>query len=384
MLFQRGFASLSVLSLLSIALPESTHATEATVYLTCYSLNMQGAQAEYGGETLTLRFTNDQSDEVNNEWFLSGGTTEITSLLVLDFQGSQLSAPVALRIPSSGDENLNLLTDFYEVSRPVTAQQTTGEFQLDDGADVYPGTIKATWNRDANVATGTVKLQMSIPDFGILNVPFTHSFEILQFKGPLTYAVTSTNVNASVDLKREGADGSFKGPWPFYQYSRAELGWTDADWTGPGGLKFELLASDAIADTPFSLLRAGNSTSDLYLGAFFFADGDPTTAFPDEYDLWEIVVVDPNDSNGNNIPDLSDVPAGNPAGDPPLLAVRMDGGRLKLRITGKQGQVVTLEQRSAAGTGAWSPGQALTLTADTQEFDLGTPAASTFFIRGRL
>lgn len=352
--------------------------------MTCYSLSMPEASTKVGNETLTLAFTNELADEINNEWFLSGGTSEISSLLVLNLGDTQATATATLRIPNSGDLDINLLTDFFEVSKPVTASQTTGEFELDDGVDVYPGTLKATWNRPANAAFGTCKLQLSIPDFGLVNVTFDHTFEILQFKGPITYTVTGTNVDASVKLIRQGASGEFSGPWPLYQYSRAELGWKSTDWAGPGGYQFQVLANDALADTPFSLLRAGNRTSDLYLGAFFLDDGNPSTPFTDEYDLWEVVVIDPNDSNANDIPDLSDVPVTVNPGAPPTLTARMVGDRLHLIIDGKAGQSVTLEQRTALGTGSWTTAQTLVLSSDSQDFDLGVPAAGVFFIRAKL
>lgn len=359
-------------------------ATEATMVMTCYSLSMPGASTKVGNENLNLAFTNELADDINNEWFLSGGTSEISSLLVLKLGDTQTTANATLRIPNSGDLDVNLLTDFFEVSKPVNTAQTTGEFELDDGVDVYPGTLKATWNRPADSAFGTCKIQLSIPDFGLINVAFDHTFEILQFKGPITYTVTGTNVDASVKVLRQGASGEFSGPWPLYQYSRAELGWKSTDWTGPGGYKFQVLANDALSDTPFSLLRAGNRTSDFYLGAFFLDDGNPTTPFTDEYDLWEVVVIDANDSNSNDIPDLSDIPATGPIGNPPVLSARIVGDRLHLIIEGKAGQSVTLEQRTTLGPGSWATAQTLVLTTDTQEFDLGVPAATVFFIRAKL
>jgi hypothetical protein len=331
-----------------------------------------------------LAFTNDAADEINNEWFLSGGTSEISSLLILNFGDTEATAYATLRIPNSGDLDINVLTDFFEVSKPVLSAETSGEFTFDDGMDVYPGTLVATWNREANAASGTCKLEVSVPDFGLINTTFTHTFEILQFKGPITYTVTGTNVNASVKLQRQGAPGEFSGTWPLYQYSRAELGWKTSDWSGPGGQKFQVLANDALADSPFSLLRAGNRTSDFYLGSFFFDDGNPTTPFTDEYDLWEIVVIDTNDTNGNEIPDLSDVPGSIVDGPAPILTVRIVNDRLQLKVEGKAGQSVTLEQRSTLTSGAWTTAQTLTLTSDTQEFDLGSPAASQFFIRAKL
>jgi hypothetical protein len=359
-------------------------ASEATMVMTCYSLSMPAASTTVGAEDLKLEFTNEAADEINNEWFLGGGTSEISSLLVFTFGETQASAYATLRIPNAGDLDFNLLTDFFEVAKSVENAQTTGEFELDDGMDVYPGTLKASWNRAADSASGTCKIQLSIPDFGLINATFNHTFEILQFKGPITYSVTGTNVDASVKLLRQGASGEFEGPWPLYQYSRAELGWKAADWSGPGGFQFQVLANDALADVPFSLLRAGNRTSDLYLGAFFLDDGDPTTPFTDEYDLWEVVIIDPNDSNSNDIPDLSDIPVNVVPGDPPKLSVRMVGDRLQLKIEGKTGQSVTLEQRTTLGAGAWTTAQTVVLTADVQEFDLGIPAATVFFIRAKL
>jgi len=388
MFSRRQLVSVFAAGLLTSLTP--SHAAEATMVITCYSMSIVPATADFGGEQIRLSFTNEEADTINNEWFLSGGTSEVSSILVLELPNlpnlpaRQMSAPASLRIPNSGDLDVNVLTDFFEVSKPVTTSQTTGEFSFDDGMDVYPGTLKATWARDAGATTGSCKLQVSVPDLGLVNVTFNHTFEILQFKGPITYGVTGTNVNATVDLQRLGGPGSFSGPWPLYQFDRVELGWREAPWNGPSGQKFKVLESFAIEDTPLTLARAGLQKSDFFLGAFFFDDGDPTTPFPDEYDLWEILIVDTNDADGDNIPDLSDEPGSVVTPEQPILKVRVEGGRLKLQIQGKTGQTVALEQRTNLETGAWAPGQSMTLTADSQEFDLGVPAASVFFIRAKL
>lgn len=379
--------SRQLLALGSTLMATPLMATEATLYITCYSMPMAPATTTSQGAEFTLSFTNPDADDINGEWFLSGGTSEISSMLVLDTPFGQLTTPhdepCTLTIPNNGDTDVNVLTDFFEVSKSVDNATTTGQFAFDNGADVFPGTLKATWNRAAGSSSGTCNLQLSVPDFGLINVKFAHNFEILQYKGTLNYTVSGTNVASTVSLKREGGTSEFTGPWPLYQFSRSSLGWKDAPWIGPGGTRFDVLASDAIPDFPFSLDRAGLAKSDFYLGAFFFADGNPSTPFPDEYDLWEIVVVDANDSDGDNIPDLSDEPASVVPPTPVSLAVRMDSGHLKLVVTGKAGQSVQLEQQLSLSTAGWIPGQKLTLATDTQEFDLGTPAADVFFVRAR-
>lgn len=377
----RLLPSLAAAAAVSLAAVE---AKEATMYVTCYSFSMPPATATVFGDQMKLSFTNPDSDEINDEWFLSGGTSEVSSVLVLDTAQGQLSAACTLRVPNSGDLDNNLLTDFFEVSKPVTAGSTTGEFTFDNGMEVFPGTLKATWNRAAGANAGTCQLQVSVPDFGIVNAKFNHAFEILQYKGTLGYTVAGTNVASTVQLKREGGATEFKGPFPMRQVSESELVWDATEWIGPGDAHFPILASDAIPDVPLTLDRAGLRTSDFYLGAFFFEDGNPATPFPDEYDLWEIVVIDRNDSDGDENPDLSDSASVVDPGPPPAFAVRTENGKLFLKVTGKAGQSVTLEQRTSLASGDWVPGQTVKLVSDVQEFDLGTPASPVFFVRGRL
>ena len=73
-------------------------------------------------------------------------------------------------------------------------------------------------------------------------------------------------------------------------------------WTNAVGKKLELIAS--------TLQRSVTARSN-FSGDLSFQDGDPSTPAEDYFD-WVLLVTDPNDSDGDGIPDLSDLPAVQP------------------------------------------------------------------------
>src|SRR5208282_10442 len=86
--------------------------------------------------------------------------------------------------------------------------------------------------------------------------------------------------------------------------------------------EFYLIATNGEFYTvkPMKLNRRGHR----YLGKLSFVDGSLATPWPD-YLNWLLVIDDPNDSNGNGIPDISDPSLVAPPVSPLLITTSGQG-----------------------------------------------------------
>ena len=349
--------------LLSAALAVgSAVANEATLTLTSLSLKVPPATFTTIGGQYGLSFSTADDDSINSELFQSGGSAEYQTYAIIDYPGSEalgaLVGVLTLQTPLGGDTNVNGVTDFLEVDRAIAATTTTGGIEIDDGIDFSRGTVTATWQRAANSTTGTVQLKVNLPDFGFQNLTFDHTFEVFQYRGTLTYDRSGTNFTASINLPRVGAPGSFAGNFPVTRKSNLELNRAPVSWTGPGGQTFEVLGSDEVEGVP---LPISHITGRFYGGIVIFADGDPTTPFPDEYDFFDLLIEDLNDSNGNGIPDLTDDLAAAPAR--PTLAASVAAGVVQLQVSGTPGTRCLIESSPTLPATAWNSVGEITLDA---------------------
>lgn len=373
---------IKLLPLLLLPTLLGAQANEAAMKMNCTSVRVSTATTRQSGQTYTLSFTT-TDDYVNGEWVVNSGIS-YASYALLTFPGS--GGPVAMNfyldLPDTGDTDSDLVNDFFQVSKPlVGATSATGSIVLDNGEEVIMGFVDATWNRAAGQTTGTVQLRVNLTrDLFIPVVTFTHTFEIYQYAGKLTYAVKGAQVEASVNLARQGAAGNFTGPFPMGRRSHDVLERGDADWSGPGGQLFTVLGSGALDGDELLLTRgaAGNN----YLGSFYFYDGVPLTPFLDEYDLWNVQITDPNDADGNHIPDLTDgTEFVKPEG--PVVKLVAAGGQLTLTITAKAGQQVTVEQSANLDGTAWEEVETRTLSSDSEDVSLASPSEGARFYRVR-
>ncbi len=355
---------------------------EAAMRMNCASVRVSTATTKQSGQTYTLSFTT-TDDYVNGEWAVNGGIS-YASYALLTFPGS--GGPVAMNfyidLPDTGDTDSDLVNDFFEVSKPlVGAISPSGSIVLDNGEEVIMGFVDATWNRAAGQTTGTVQLRVNLTrDLFIPVVTFTHTFEIYQYAGKLTYAVKGAQVEASVDLTRQGAAGKFTGPFPMARRSHDVLERADADWSGPGGQIFTVLGSSALDGDEMLLTRgaAGNN----YLGSFYFFDGVPSTPCLDEYDRWNVQIIDSNDADKNHIPDLTDgTEFVKPEG--PAVKLVAANGQLTLTITAKAGQQVTVEQSTDLDGTPWEEVETRTLSSDSEDLSLVSPSEGARFYRVR-
>lgn len=351
--------------------------------LSCLSIRVRPATFAPLGFQYRLEFTTADDDTVNDEMYRAGGTEEVGSSAVLHYPGSEALGPIVaslvLKTPMGGDLDVDGVTDFLQVSRAVPNLTSAGTLEVDDGMDVSRGTVAATWNRAAGSATGTVQLKVSLPDFSIQDLVFTHAFEVFQYTGVLTYDVSGTNIAASVDLPREGGGTGFQGPMPMGRIDAATLARLPATWTGPGQLDYEPIDTFGLEDVETTLNYIAKG---LYMGLVIFADGDPSTPFANEYDFFDVVIRDPNDADGDGIPDLSDVPGAVLLR--PGITMRIEGGRARATVTGTADARCWVERADAIEGNGWTKAAEVVLgPAGSAEVDLGASTGDAAWFRAR-
>lgn len=353
----------------------------ATLRIGCNSIRVPPATVKQLGLESRLSFTI-SPDGINDELQSSSdGPGLYASTLQLETPTAiePIVAPLSLGIPDTGDRNLNGVNDFFEVALEVVPVSTEGTFETAGGPDAIKGSLSATWQRTTNTARGTVKMRLRVPSYGV-DLTFNHEFEIFEYLGTLTYDASGTNIASQVELNRQGAEGRFAGPFPMTALNTDELLHGSAVWTNAAGTEFQLIGSLELDPVdPLPITRGGAVTN--YFGVFYFADGDPSTPFADEYDLWTLDLWDPNDGDGDRLPDLTDhFVIAPPAA--PKLGIRAESGGLKLKVEGDTGTKVLVQQREAIDRGDWVTIRTVTIGVDPIEVDLEVPPSGRAFWRG--
>ena len=344
----------------SICLAASLGANEATMNLVCQSFAVRPAQSvpdPSGPGVLDCigEFTTDLDDlgrfrSVNGEWFPYNGTLGYTSNIRLRNVelGLEWAGVIEVDIPKAGDLNLNFCTDFLEVDQAVSA---TTQGTVDLGLGIEP--VVAQWNRMAGSAQGTVTFRMPSPFEVGTELEFLHPFEVLHYRGSLTYtpaAVGTTRVEARVQLERLGAKGRWTGPMPLIVRDARTLERLNTHWLDDQQKEYEVLGSKEVEGVELFLDRIASRP--WYAGSLFLLDGQPATPFQDEFDVWDVFVVDPNDANANGIPDLSDPQPVAPT--LPTASISGPPGALRLTVRGEAGRTIQVEWSPTLSPPVWS------------------------------
>jgi len=193
----------------------------------------------------------------------------------------------AFQIPTT-DSDANGLPDVVQIDKNGGII-LAGSGLSDNGT---PFSASGNISRAAGSATGTYRVNV-VSATGLTNVTFTGSITLVAFTGTLSYqrgATNSMTVNVRYTL--------------------------DSTSTVTVTTPFTVVNSDRI-DVPQFTARSSNGASvvfragsltrqgSAYRGDFQAIDGNPGTSWPDYLD-WRWEISDPNDANGNGIPDLSD------------------------------------------------------------------------------
>ncbi|MBN8246187.1 MAG: hypothetical protein J0L84_01945 [Verrucomicrobia bacterium] len=376
----------TVLALSCLSL-QFLRANEASFEMASISIRTrESVGTDLVGTTFRVQSTSDLDAEgvvqsFNGEWYLLEGTIGYQSILQIEnLETGEIAEGILLiDIPSAGDENLNFLTDFFEVDRAVGA---TTAAALEFGLVNLSAT--ATWARASGSAEGGVRLEFDGTVGDLLGtLSFTVPFEIQHYRGTLSYTPPTevgALVEARIQTQRSGIpDQKFEGPFPLRLAENGTLIRSAARWTGPGDVAFDVLGSLDIEGVEFPVSRIPRRPQ--YSGTFFFADGDPGTPFTEEYDVWDLFIADANDADRDGIPDLSDPADLPPPQVTPEIRLAVADGNLQLEVKAKAGVTVTMERRDTLASGAWAAVQSFVMANDSDSIVLPLPAGAAAFWR---
>ncbi len=356
------FLPLAVLLLVLSITPASAQTAQARFY--CLSLRVQQGSAGFG-DTLDLTSLSFSSPP-NGELLPAGGT--YVSGIILDVFGFPINGTMDVSLPPFADANGNGFNDFFEVPQGTVTTFTSGSYST----GFSDGSIVAQWSRSAGSASGTVVFSLEDDTFGPLG-DFDHTFELIEYTGPLNYTPGTSSVGGNVILTQTGnPTATLQGAVQF-QKSLAdpfnELTLQAGGWSNQSAQTLTFDQDDFFRD----LILDTN-----YYGYVFFADGDPNTSDAD-YPLWQLSIDDTNDADNDTIPDFSDAPSGPRR---PLLTLTRGTTNLWLTISGDVGKLHHVLTRTNLTTGTgWQTNLSLPLTNDPQTLSLPLPATPFRFWR---
>jgi hypothetical protein len=323
-------------------------------------------------ETYTLDLSTDPSAAPNGELtplFQDGTYSHGSSFRLYDpILAQDLTGDIAFDVPTGEDANGNGFSDFFEVSQSV-ASTTQGAFR----SAVDEGTVTATWTRGAGSNLGNCQLRLVGDTFGQMP-DFSHTFELLDYSGLLSYAPGSNGVSGTIQLiQSPDSSNSLSGLIAFTKEPTNrfnELILQAGIWTNQSGQTLSYTNG---------FLQRDLSARTNYYGFVDFDDGDLNTAAPD-FLTWILSIDDINDRNGNSIPDFSDDPVGLPL-ERPLLLLTRSSTNLVLSISGEIGKDYELEAISSLSLTNWIKALSLTLTNNPQVLELAIPNEAAKFWR---
>ena len=345
-------------------------AQTAQARIACLSLRFQQGRADFDS---TLDLTTSSSD-VNGELAPSFDAPTHFSGFILNYVAFEepVSGDILFDVPMAADLNQNGFPDFFEASQAVSGT-TQGGYMV---AGVDEGNVSARWSRAAGSKDGTCVLTLTSTGFGKLG-DFTHSFELIEYTGPLSYTPDTNRVTGTVNLTQTGEPSNrFTGSIEFVKTTTNrfnELELQHAVWSNA-------LAHPLKISNDLDTFLRDEQRRTIYSGFVDFDDGDIATSEAD-YLTWLLSIDDPNDSNGNGVPDFSDDP---PHSDlVPSLSLSRGGTNLMLSIRKGMGSTYEIQQISSLSQTNWTEVLSVTLTNNPQIVPLPLPTNATSFWRVR-
>lgn len=346
---------------------------QVTVY--CTSLLFEPATAG-PGQAITLRMTTDSSfGEFNGEVgpFFDPELPTHGSLFVLEDPTfpDNLRGQIAFDTPAPTDANRDGFNDFFQVTQGVETTTTRGFFE----SPVESGEVTATWSRAPGAASGTCQIELTGEIFGELPA-FTHTFQLLEYNGTLTYAPGTNGVTGTLELAQtQRLSETLSGAVTITRVATNRFDWLDLE---AGTLTN---ASGESLTYHLAELERDKFAKTNYFGFLDFVDGNPATGTIDFWD-WVLSIDDPNDADADGIPDLSDDQVETPPSDL-ALGLSQSAGRLLLSIRGEPGRSYDIEHTEALGRAAWVRTMSVTLTNTAQVIEIEPPQAQATFWRAR-
>ena len=294
---------------------------------------------------------------------------------------SGLEGGMWITVPDHLDTDADGVPDFYQVAQGINTVTVSGKFEIYDPIDpkalVDYGTVQVSWRRTAGQHRGKCDLvwaSQAPPATAIIpagGLRFTHDFEIIEFAGTYKYQPAETEIEGLVNLAQVGNPArTLQGPMPMIRAAFDPVNALDipeSAWTNHLGQTLVALGGYLDRYPEFDL---------QYYGPFSFYDGDLSTEDWD-YEFYYVGIEDPNDHNGNGIPDLTDPP---PA-QGPTLGIGLSGGVARLTLAGQVGQTLLIQTASSLGTLDWNEVATVTLTNSSQSIPLPNHNGNTAFWR---
>ena len=349
-------------------------AQTAQTHLFCLSLRFQQGVYHSSSGDFTMDLSTVSLASPNGELAPTFSSPDLfSSFLQYDtlFDEVVQEGEIDLNLPPFADVNNDGFDDFYESSVAV-AGTSTGFFS----SVIGQGTVRASWSRRAGSASGTCVLSFKNASGGALG-DYTHTFELIEYTGPLVYTPGTNRVTGAVNLTRTGDDTSeWTGPIEFIKAATNrfdELILQHGAWTNAFSQTVNF------SNDIDSFLRDLTLTTNYY-GFLDFDDGDPNTSDPD-YFTWILSIDDSNDADGDGIPDFSDDPGPT---EEPVLFLAPTSANLSLTISGVVGRMHEVQQSSSLSHTNWNTVLTVTLTNTSQTVSLPLPADAASFWRVHL
>jgi hypothetical protein len=337
----------------------------------CLSLRFQQAMDQNNEYSLDLTTL---TSGVNGELTPSGGSyTHAAWVLMTDtWFGGQVSGTMYLNVPDTGDADGDGFNDFFEVSQPIS---TTSSGTYNFPGSYGSGTVRASWGRAAGSHWGNCVLRFRPSDLYDWEV-FSHSFEVIEYTGPLSYTPGSSAVNCSLSLTQTDNPGPLmQGPAQFVKVVANrfnQLTLQPGNWTNES---LQTLTYDY--DTYY---RDAAWPTNYYGYLDFYDPANPSAYYP--FGTWILSIDDTNDVNHNTIPDFSDDPQST-LPSRPSLTLRPTATNLWLTIRGDTGHVHQVQESlslPASKTATnWQTVLSVTLTNSPQDVSLPLPSSTTRF-----
>jgi hypothetical protein len=362
----RFFSYLVIVASAFLQMP-AQGAESANARIWCLSLRFQEGTDSFG-DTLDLSSI---GGTPNGELLPYNGLTYVSAFLLNDFNysGVTINGTIFINLPPVTDVNGNGFNDFFESALGVNAT-TVGSYTTVLGN----GTVTANWSRGAGSKDGSCGLHLVDNAFGDLGY-FTHTFELIEYTGPLLFTPGSNTVSGSVNLAKTGDPTSqLQGPIQFVKVSTNRFNQLILQ---PGGW------TNATAQTlnyTNGLFQRDLPWTTNYYGFVEFDDGDPSTAAPD-YLTWILSIDDTNDANHNGIPDFSDDPQGISPPNAPRLALALSLTNVLLSISGDVGHAHDIQQSLVLPATNWQTVASVTLTNSPQTLLIPSPPGPAAFWR---
>jgi hypothetical protein len=314
-------------------------------------------------------FSFQDNGELGPYFYFFDPTTTHSAYLTVEDQlfFDEYPGAMDLDVPSGGDVNLDGFPDFFDVSMDVNAS-SSGTYTI---SGIGSGSVSASWWRTGGSSIGNCMLTFHTTSFG--NLVFVANFEILEYKGPLSYVPGSNSVTGALDLSQTGnPGGTLQGNVAFTKsmsdrYNQLTL--------QAGSLSNAF--SQILNFTAHGIQRTAPWLTNYY-GTFEFTDGEPNTGGAD-YWIWTLSIDDLNDSDHDGIPDFSDDPVA-PA-QRPVLTLTRGTTNLWLKITGSVGHLHHIQELTSLSSPNWQTVVSTNLTSNPQTISLPVPVSTTKFWR---